>query len=496
MSISESLKSIKSKISGIKDGIVAAYDTIASRNGKWQEDKTLANLPAAIRRCIINNGAIQNEPLNDDTIFVDVDGTILYKLSPAEVMELTEMPPAPVRDGLTFRGWTHTLEEIQDGEWHDVGALYNSDEWRMHFSIEEDDTEIKLSTNHNYNSNDTWTIEWGDGIFETVGYTVSHIYKKGEYDCRITADNIKRGWWVYPLGDSAKYITGLLVTPRNVIGNCNFKNCNATGVVFSENSEINISVDNSKIITYNREREKVSVNYIPANCYNMRYFCAPYTSDVYWSSGGLLSGSNNNLRSIDFGKASNLYGPTFRSIERVKLPTPLTKATQHTYDHSLLKKLKVSYSESVAPTVNEFKFKFKDCIFFEELDFDFSYVTTLQSSAFQNSGIKRLYAPALTSIAGTCFYECKNLTEFTSPNTCTKINTLAFYRCSNLTTFYVKRSVVADGNITTLAGTNAFGEVHADFKIYVPADSVDAYKAATNWSTYADKIFAEPETTE
>lgn len=494
MSISESLKSIKNKISGIKDGIVAAYEAIASRNGDWQEDKTLANLPAAIRRCIINNGAIQNEPLNDDTIFVDVDGTILYKLSPAEVMELTEMPPAPVRDGLTFRGWTHTLEEIQDGEWHDVGALYNSDEWRIHFSIEEDDTEIKLSTAHN--SYDTLTIEWGDGTFETVGNTVSHIYKKGEFDCRITTDNIARGWAVNPLENSAKYITGLLVTPRKVVGSCNFKNCNAIGVVFSESTEEYIILDNSKIITYNRDRDALSSANIPFNCYNLRYFCTPIIFDSLWSAGGLFNNSSNNLRSIDFGQASLLYGPTFRSIERVKYPTPLTRATQHTYNHSLLKKLKVSYSESVAPTIKEFMFKFQDCIFFEELDFDFSYVTTLQSNAFQNSGIKRLYAPALTSIAGTCFYNCKNLTEFTSPNTCTKINTLAFYSCTNLTTFYVKRSVVTDGNITTLAGTNAFDSVHADFKIYVPADSVDAYKAATNWSTYADKIFAEPETTE
>jgi hypothetical protein len=30
------------------------------------------------------------------------------------------------------------------------------------------------------------------------------------------------------------------------------------------------------------------------------------------------------------------------------------------------------------------------------------------------------------------------------------------------------------------------------FKIYVPEDSVDAYKTATNWTNYADKITAIP----
>jgi hypothetical protein len=33
----------------------------------------------------------------------------------------------------------------------------------------------------------------------------------------------------------------------------------------------------------------------------------------------------------------------------------------------------------------------------------------------------------------------------------------------------------------------------ADLKIYVPADLVDTYKAASNWSAYADKIMAIPQ---
>ena len=48
MSISELLKSIKDKIKGIKDGILAAYDVIAERGGET-EVKTMENLPNAIR---------------------------------------------------------------------------------------------------------------------------------------------------------------------------------------------------------------------------------------------------------------------------------------------------------------------------------------------------------------------------------------------------------------------------------------------------------------
>jgi hypothetical protein len=39
-------------------------------------------------------------------------------------------------------------------------------------------------------------------------------------------------------------------------------------------------------------------------------------------------------------------------------------------------------------------------------------------------------------------------------------------------------------------GTNVFQNNPTAQQIKVPADSVENYKAATNWSTYADKISA------
>jgi hypothetical protein len=42
--------------------------------------------------------------------------------------------------------------------------------------------------------------------------------------------------------------------------------------------------------------------------------------------------------------------------------------------------------------------------------------------------------------------------------------------------------------LTTLLNANAFNGTNASLVIYVPASQEDAYKAATNWSTYASKI--------
>jgi hypothetical protein len=69
----------------------------------------------------------------------------------------------------------------------------------------------------------------------------------------------------------------------------------------------------------------------------------------------------------------------------------------------------------------------------------------------------------------------------------------AFGNCSNLTTLKLRYPVViklAHSNIfayTPMSNSTYTGSFGS---IYVPASLVDAYKAATNWATYADRITA------
>lgn len=44
--------------------------------------------------------------------------------------------------------------------------------------------------------------------------------------------------------------------------------------------------------------------------------------------------------------------------------------------------------------------------------------------------------------------------------------------------------------MATLAGSHAFMDVNSAFCIYVPAALIDSYKAATNWSAYANQFRA------
>ena len=86
-----------------------------------------------------------------------------------------------------------------------------------------------------------------------------------------------------------------------------------------------------------------------------------------------------------------------------------------------------------------------------------------------------------TSIGDYCFSQCKGLTSITIPDSVTRIGNGAFQNCS------VLRSVTIQATTPPSLGSGAFNNTN-NCPIYVPAESVNAYKAATNWTTYADKI--------
>ena len=91
----------------------------------------------------------------------------------------------------------------------------------------------------------------------------------------------------------------------------------------------------------------------------------------------------------------------------------------------------------------------------------------------------------LTTLGESTFYGCSKLPFVDLSATLTTINTYAFYNCSALTTVIVRATTPPS------LGANAFNNTpiaQGTGTIYVPDASVDAYKAATNWSTYADRI--------
>lgn len=91
----------------------------------------------------------------------------------------------------------------------------------------------------------------------------------------------------------------------------------------------------------------------------------------------------------------------------------------------------------------------------------------------------------VTNIGNYAFYSC-GLTSIEIPGSVTSIGSDAFEYCRSLT------SVTVLSTTPPTLGSYAFSSTHSNLKIYVPAESVDAYKAATNWSSYKSKIQAIP----
>ena len=114
------------------------------------------------------------------------------------------------------------------------------------------------------------------------------------------------------------------------------------------------------------------------------------------------------------------------------------------------------------------------------------YTTTIGNSVFQGcSNLASITIPdSVTTIGASAFYDCTSLTSITIPHKASSIGTAAFNRCNNLISVYCKATTPPEG-ANQMFYINASGR-----KIYVPRNSVEAYKAASGWSDYADHIVA------
>ena len=112
-------------------------------------------------------------------------------------------------------------------------------------------------------------------------------------------------------------------------------------------------------------------------------------------------------------------------------------------------------------------------------------VTTIRDDAFHNcTSLTSVTIPdSVTSIGDDAFGYCTSLISVTIPDSVTSIGDYAFYGCLSLKEVYCKPTTPPTG------GSSMFTYNVSGRKIYVPSNSVSAYKSASGWSDYSDKIF-------
>lgn len=136
------------------------------------------------------------------------------------------------------------------------------------------------------------------------------------------------------------------------------------------------------------------------------------------------------------------------------------------------------------------------------LPYAFAVCTTLETLNVPN--ITQLGLDSITSTKLTEFVVTTTTSIRSSGAGCMRMNTLLakvdfkslknlgvtfFSGCSALAAFIIRNT----DTVPTLASTNAFASTpiaSGTGYIYVPSVMVESYKAATNWSTYADQIRA------
>lgn len=201
------------------------------------------------------------------------------------------------------------------------------------------------------------------------------------------------------------------------------------------------------------------------------------------------------IKKLNLGKVTTLPTATTNTqnygdksvLEEVVIPEGVTEIPQYSFNgYAVLSKINFDWSKELSIIGN---YAFASCpVVVDELTIH--SVESIGTRAFYGWSIGKLVVTnRLTTLSSAwsaaSFYSMTSLTLVDLPNTLTSIGERCFQRCSNLATFISRATTPPTLNnaafeSTPIASGTGF--------IYVPDASVEAYKTATNWSTYASII--------
>lgn len=404
-------------------------------------------------------------PTEADINFYDYDGTLLYAWTIEELAGKTELPPLPSHEGLVCQGWNWTLADLKaTNRMMNVGAIYITDDGttRIYIHLEEGRTSPILGVC----PNGTVTVDWGDGTepdtltgssTTTVQWTPRHNYAApGDYVIRLTVDG---SMGFYANGNVCQLIS------NGAAGG------NLTRLYINTIRKIEIGNGVTAIVSYAFSYcfslctvttpigVKSILDYAFQQCFSFQAFVSPtgmasiYDAVFQRCYSIRMISINHDISVVRYSATS-----ICQALPSIALPDTTTTlyASQMNNDYSL----------------NSFDIP--------------SGVTVIQTSAFRYcyslrsitipAGVKTLDSQAFQGCASLAFVEFKGNVETIGANTFDGCNAVAYYDFTNCTA------------VPTLADANAFTGIPDDCEIRVPAQLMDAWKAATNWATYADHM--------
>lgn len=504
------------KTLSVKDSsLTAVADSIRKKTGKTNKLTFPAEFVSEIESITTGGGgstpAVEVQP--SDVNFFDYDGTLIASYTEEQARALTELPTPPEHAGLVFQGWNYTLEEvIANADAADVGALYTTNDGATRMTIEVIERgAIILSFTQTVASG--VQIDWGDGETQlSDNYTdqqhINHTYTAaGVYtitlkpvdDCEIGM-GYTSPYQVIRGQDTVSKEPPVVVKKIN-IGNgvTRIESGAFTGYYELETVSMtkNIKYIGRPALQYCRELKFLTIprgvttifadtfNY----CYNLHHISlAPVikTINTAWQY-------NCSLERIVLIGGFNLNDTNGTGIF-----SGCTMLRQAVFKSSAWSSLK-GFSGNM----------FYGCSNLKKVDF--AGVSTIGRMAFEESGVEELEIPeTVTNIddtnGGYTFQGCNQLRRISLSSGCKLIAQAMFRNCYRL------QYVTCNGDVTKIGGNAfkdckciktvdlshctaiptmtaaAFSGTPSDLQILVPAALADEWKAATNWTTYADKI--------
>jgi hypothetical protein len=244
-----------------------------------------------------------------------------------------------------------------------------------------------------------------------------------------------------------------------------------------------------------RECSSLASIYLPASLTTIGNYAFEYCSSlasIYLPASLTTIGTAafrycSSLASIYLPASLTTIGPyAFRecsSLASIELPASLTTIASFTF----LNCTSLASIELPAGLTTIGTAAFRYCSSLEAIELP-AGLTAIGDWAFEGcSSLASIELPSgLTTIGGYAFEGCSSLVSIELPAGLTTIGYCAFNNCRSLEAL-ICRAV----NPPSLS-SDALARVAAGLVIRVPAASVDAYKADSGWSAYADKITAIP----
>lgn len=359
--------------------------------------------------------------------FYDYDGTCVYSYTPSEFAALTELPANPSHEGLTAQGWNWSLSDAK---------TYVADYGRLNvgqmYITDDGKTRIYIHLEQGRTSPVLGVCPNG---------TVDVDWGDGTAHDTLTGSAVNVVKWTptHNYAAPGDYVIKLTVT-----GSMGFYGSSST----NQYSGLLRHASN-------------------ADARNYAYLCCIKEINI----GNGITYFNeyifyflNNLRAITIPVSiTAIYKEALRncrSLTSITLPSGMNSISPSIFSNCYMLS-KVAIPKNIGAISND---AFNSCY-------------SIYSISIPNN---------VTSIGSKAFWFLFSLSNVHIPSSVTAIAANAFQYCYSIAEIHFKSSTPP-----TISNSNAFSDIPADCKIYVPTGSLSAYTSATNYPSSAIYTYIE-----